>query len=68
MYSHHDQKAMKKPNHEKKNTRPYMLMTFRMGTERALWLIGLTSGAFHSSATLTMLLKPRLAAVSVRSP
>jgi hypothetical protein len=62
VHLHHDQNAMKNPNQEKKNTRPYMLMTFRMGTERALWLIGLTSGASHSSETLTMLTKPQLAA------
>lgn len=34
-----------KPHQEKKKTRPYTLKTFRKGTERALRLIGLTSGA-----------------------
>lgn len=34
-----------KPNHEKKKTRPYLLMGLNIGTERAFLLIGLTSGA-----------------------
>ena len=35
---------MKKPNHEKKKTRPYMLMGFKKGMARALCVRGLTSG------------------------
>lgn len=42
---------MKNPIHEKKKTRPYILKMFSMGIDLALWLIGLTSGAFHSKAT-----------------
>ena len=48
--AYHDQKATKKPNHEKKNTRPYMLTGLNMGIDRALWLIGLTSGALKRTA------------------
>jgi len=34
-----------KPNHEKKNTRPYMLMGLKRGIARALRVMGFTSGA-----------------------
>lgn len=47
--AYQDQKAMKKPNQEKKKTRPYMSMGLNTGIDRALWLIGLTSGARHST-------------------
>jgi hypothetical protein len=40
-----DQKAMKKPSQEKKKTRPCLLRGFSTGTERALPLRGLSSGA-----------------------
>jgi hypothetical protein len=53
--AYHDQKATKKPNHEKKKTRPYMLRTLKKGTDRALWLIGLTSGALKSTLGLNIL-------------
>lgn len=43
--TYHDQNANMKPNHEKKKTRPYLLTGLKMGTERAFWLMGLTSGA-----------------------
>ncbi len=42
------QKATKNPNQANVNTRPYILMGLSPGTERALWLTGLTTGAFHS--------------------
>ena len=42
------QKAMKKPHHESRKTRPYMLRGFKTGMDLALWLTGLISGAFHS--------------------
>ena len=42
---YHAQKAIMKPNHEKKKTRPYMLMGLKKGMERAFRLIGLISGA-----------------------
>lgn len=45
------QKAMKNPHHESRKTRPYMLRGFKAGTDFALWLTGLISGAFHSEAT-----------------
>lgn len=45
--THHDQKAIKNPNHEKKKTRPYLLTGFRAGIERAFWLMGLISGCAH---------------------
>jgi hypothetical protein len=50
--TYQDQNAIMKPNHEKKKTRPWMLITLNRGTERALWLIGLSSGAFQSNAGL----------------
>ncbi len=42
------QKATKNPNQANVNTRPYILNGLSPGTERALWLTGLTTGAFHS--------------------
>jgi hypothetical protein len=47
--TYHDQKAIMKPNQEKKNTRPCMLITLNRGTERALWLMGLSSGDCQST-------------------
>lgn len=38
---------MKNPNHEKKNTLPYLLTGFKTGILRAFWLIGLIVGALH---------------------
>lgn len=38
-----------KPNQEKKKTRPYTLMGLSIGIERAFLLIGLISGAVHST-------------------
>jgi hypothetical protein len=40
------------PNHEKKKTRPCIQITLNRGTERALWLMGLSSGALQSNAGL----------------
>ena len=40
------------PNHEKKKTRPWILITLNRGTERALWLMGLSSGDLQSKAGL----------------
>jgi len=47
--AYHDQKAMKKPNHEKKNTLPYGSTGLKTGIDRAFLLIGLTRGAFQST-------------------
>ncbi len=44
------QKAMKKPHHESKKTRPYMLRGFKAGMDLALWFTGFIFGAFHSRA------------------
>jgi tRNA1(Val) A37 N6-methylase TrmN6 len=44
---YHDQNAMKKPNHEKKNTRPYLFMGLRTGIDLAHSLLtekGMMSG------------------------
>lgn len=53
-----------KPDQEKKNVRPYLLMGFRMGMERAFLLIGLISGALHNWETAkgmsTVVLWPHL--------
>lgn len=46
---YHDQKAMKNPSHEKRNTRPCTQSGFRTGIERALLLRGLISGGVQSS-------------------
>ena len=46
--AYQDQNATKKPNQAKKKTRPYILMGFSPGIERALRLTGLTTGALHS--------------------
>lgn len=47
---YHERKAIRKPIQEKKNVRPYLLMGFRTGIERAFLLIGLMSGALHKWA------------------
>lgn len=47
--AYHDQKAMKNPHHEKKNTLPYWLTGLKTGIDLALRLIGLTSGADQST-------------------
>jgi hypothetical protein len=58
--SHHDQNAMKKLHQEKKNTRPYRSIGFKIGIERALLLMGLTSGDRHSvEIRKPMMLDPR---------
>ena len=53
--AYQDQNATKKPNHEKKNTRPYMLITLKKGIERALWLTGFTAGALKSTPRSNMM-------------
>lgn len=50
--TYQDQKASKNPNHEKKKTRPYLLIGFSTGIDLALWLAGLISGSLQSSETL----------------
>src|SRR5579871_769248 len=45
--AYHDQNAIMKPNHEKKNTLPYMLKGLSAGIDSAFKLIGLTFGARH---------------------
>jgi len=47
--AYHDQNAIMKPNQEKKNTRPYMLMGLSAGIDSALRLTGFTLGARHRS-------------------
>jgi hypothetical protein len=47
---------MKKPNQEKKNTRPYKLNGFRTGIDRALWLIGFLTGSLQRTVKSTILL------------
>lgn len=43
--ANHDKKATKKPSQENKNTRPYLLNGFKIGTDKALYVRGLISGA-----------------------
>ena len=45
-----------KPNQEKKNTRPYMLIGLKKGIERAFRLIGFTSGASHRTEILNAMM------------
>lgn len=52
--AYQDQKAIKKPNQEKKKTLPYLLKGLRIGMERAFPLTGLISGACQSVWTLNM--------------
>jgi len=53
--SYQDQKAMKKPNQEKKNTRPYWLTGFKTGIDLAFLLIGFSSGAFQRALMENMI-------------
>jgi hypothetical protein len=62
---YHAQKAIMNPNHEKKNTRPYMFMGFRAGTDLAFRFTGLTSGAPYRSDNL--MLTPMLSFVDIRA-
>jgi hypothetical protein len=53
---YHDQKAIMKPNHEKKKVRPYVVeMGLKKGIDRAFWLTGLTSGARQRSEKVSIL-------------
>lgn len=47
--AYHDQNAIMKPNHEKKNTLPYMLIGLKAGMDSAFKLTGLTFGARHKA-------------------
>lgn len=47
--------ATMNPNHAKVNTLPYTLTGLSAGIERAFWLTGFTSGAFHKSLTSSIL-------------
>ena len=53
--AYQDQKARKKPNHAKLKTRPYTLMTFNAGMERAFRLTGFTSGVRQRVVTSNMM-------------
>jgi len=48
--AYHDQNAIMKPNHEKKNTLPYMLIGLSAGMDSAFKLTGLNFGARHKVA------------------
>lgn len=63
LQAHHDQKAIMKPNQEKKNTRPCILITLNSGIERALPLAGFMVGAFHSTVGLKTILAGRSSSV-----
>lgn len=52
--AYQDQKAMKKPNQEKNQTRPYMSIGFKAGMVRAFLFTGFTSGAWYRSIGLNM--------------
>lgn len=51
-FTYHDQNATRNPNQENVKTRPYLLIGFNTGIDRALWLSGLTSGARQSKLIL----------------
>jgi len=59
----HDRNATKKPSHEKKNVRPYLLNGLRTGTDLAFLLMGLISGALQRWWGLNP--KPMLTGVAV---
>ena len=59
LQAHHDQKAIMKPNQEKKNTRPCILITLNSGIERALPLTGLSSGFANNIIGLKPILSGR---------
>lgn len=46
--TYHDQKAMKKPRYEKKNTLPYLFTGLKTGIDFAFLFRGFTSGALQS--------------------
>lgn len=43
--AYHERNAIINPNVEKKKVRPYMLIGFKTGIDRALWLAGFIAGA-----------------------
>lgn len=49
--AYQDMNATMNPNHANVNTLPYTLARLSAGIERAFWLTGFTSGAFHKSLT-----------------
>lgn len=49
--AYQDMNATMNPNHANVNTLPYTLAGLSAGIERAFWLTGFTSGAFHKSLT-----------------
>lgn len=53
--AYHDMNATMNPNHANVNTLPYTLAGLSAGIERALWLTGFTSGAFHKSLASNIL-------------
>lgn len=53
--AYQDQKASMNANQANVNTRPYILIGFKPGIERAFRLIGLTSGARHRVVTSNMM-------------
>jgi hypothetical protein len=57
--TYQDQKAMKKPIHEKKKTRPYLLTGLKTGIDLAFLLYGLRSGAAQSLFTAKPIVKIR---------
>lgn len=49
--AYQDMNATMNPNHANVNTLPYRLIGLSAGIERAFWLAGFKSGAFHKSLT-----------------
>lgn len=49
--AYQDMNATMNPNHANVNTLPYTLIGLSAGIERAFWLTGFKSGAFHKSLT-----------------
>lgn len=58
--TYQERNATKNPDHEKKKVRPYLLSGFRIGIERALRLMGLTSGASQRCEALKPIFQARL--------
>lgn len=55
--TYHDRKATRKPDQEKKNVRPYLLIGLNTGMDRAFPFKGLTSGATQRWEILKGILK-----------
>lgn len=66
--AYQDMNATMNPNHANVNTLPYTLAGLSAGIERAFWLTGFTSGAFHKSLTSSIFAGEREVSVDDKLP